>query len=322
VTGLTASTYADNTDARLWTPNFNFTLPGTYTLSFYRKNSFELQYDGFIVEYTTDRGDTWIPLGNTVVANWYDFGNTAGATAFPINQAYFNTTKSTYTLCQYNVSFLAGNTSVGFRLRFKSDVTIGAAGVAIDDFELNGPTNTPLPVELVSFTGEANDTGNLLRWTTLSETNNDRFEVERSGGGNDFMKVGQVAGRGNANAAYTYEFIDPVAGSRNFYYRLRQVDFDGDQSLSNIILIRRNNPTSISIFPTVFEDETTITLPAPGNILVELYDISGKIAARYESATTSNTYRIKWNVPTGTYLARIRSGEEVVVKRILKTGER
>ncbi|MFM7054695.1 MAG: PKD domain-containing protein, partial [Bacteroidota bacterium] len=177
VTGLTAATYADYSDARLWTPNFNCALPGTYTLSFYRKNAFELQYDGLIVEYTTDRGDNWIPLGSTVATNWYDFANTAAATAFPINQAYFNANKATYSLCSYDVSFLAGNASVGFRLRFKSDNTVGAAGIAIDDFEFNGPTTTPLPVELVSFTGEAKNNGNLLRWTTMTETNNDRFEV-------------------------------------------------------------------------------------------------------------------------------------------------
>jgi fibronectin type 3 domain-containing protein len=217
---------------------------------------------------------------------------------------------------------LAGNASVGFRLRFKSDNTAGAAGVAIDDFELNGPTTTPLPVELVSFTGEAKNNGNLLRWTTMSETNNDRFEVERAEGGANFTKVGEVTGRGNANAAFTYEFIDPVGVVRNYYYRLRQVDFDGKQSLSNTILIRRNNPTAINIFPTAFQDETTVTLPMSGNIQVELYDMSGKRAAFFESSTASNTHRINWDVPNGSYLVRIRCGDEVVVKRILKTGER
>ncbi|MFM7823735.1 MAG: T9SS type A sorting domain-containing protein, partial [Bacteroidota bacterium] len=320
VTGLTAATYADYSDARLWTPNFNCALPGTYTLSFYRKNAFELQYDGLIVEYTTDRGDNWIPLGSTVATNWYDFANTAAATAFPINQAYFNANKATYSLCSYDASFLAGNTSVGFRLRFKSDNTVGTAGVAIDDFEFNGPTTTPLPVELVSFTGEAKNNGNLLRWTTMTETNNDRFEVERSDGGANFMKVGEVAGRGNANAAFTYEFTDPIGAIRNYYYRLRQVDFDGKQSLSNTILIRRNNPTAINIFPTAFDDETTVSLPMSGNIQVELYDMSGKRAALYESTTPSNTHRIRWDVPNGSYLVRIRCGEEVVVKRILKAG--
>jgi PKD repeat protein len=322
VSGIAAATYSDNTDTRLWTPNFNCTLPGTYTLSFYRKNAFELQYDGLIVEYTTDRGDNWISLGSTVAANWYDFANTANATAFPINQAYFNANKATYSLCSYNVSFLAGNASVGFRLRFKSDNTAVAAGVAIDDFELNGPTTTPLPVELVSFTGEAKNNGNLLRWITLSETNNDRFEVERAEGGANFTKVGEVAGRGNANVAFTYEFIDPVGVGRNYYYRLRQVDFDGKQSLSNTILIRRNNPTAINIFPTTFQDDTTVTLPMSGNIQVELYDMSGKRAAFFESSTASNTHRITWDVPNGSYLVRIRYGDEVVVKRILKTGER
>jgi hypothetical protein len=56
-----------------------------------------------------------------------------------------------------------------------------------------------------------------------------------------------------------------------------------------------------------------------GNIQVELYDMSGKRAAYFESSTPALNHRIEWNVPNGSYLVRIRCGEEVVVKRIFKT---
>lgn len=319
VTGLTASNYVNNSDARLWSPNFNFTIPGTYTLSFYRKNAFELQWDGFIVEYTLDRGDTWLPLGTTTQANWYDFANNTNQTAFPINQAYFNATRSSFTQAVYDVSFLGGNASVGFRIRFKSDTEVTAAGMAFDDFSITGPSNTPLPVELAFFTGEALDKGNELRWITLSELDNQRFEIERSEGYTSFEKVGTVNGMGTTAATTEYSFFDPVQGPRNYYYRLRQVDFDGEESLSNTILIRRKTLTDINVFPTVFDEAMTISTPESSNIQAELYDMSGKRAAYFESSTPGLSHRIDWNVPGGSYLVRIRCGDEVVVKRVLKT---
>jgi PKD repeat protein len=79
VTGLTSNNYVDNSDARLWTPNYNFSSIGTYTLKFYRKNAFEIGWDGLRVEYTLDKGDNLLPLG-IITANRYDFAISAGAT--------------------------------------------------------------------------------------------------------------------------------------------------------------------------------------------------------------------------------------------------
>lgn len=68
VNGLTGN-YADNTTSYLYTPNFNFTASGTYTLRFYCRNAFETGYDGFIVEYSLDKGSTWLPLGTTTATS-------------------------------------------------------------------------------------------------------------------------------------------------------------------------------------------------------------------------------------------------------------
>jgi len=120
VTGLTSGNYSNNSDTRLWTPNYNLTLPGTYTLRFYRKNSFEIAWDGMRVEYSLDKGDNWTALGN-VMGNWYDYANGANTTAYPLNEPFFNGTRSSFTLCEYDISGLSGNANVAFRIRFKSD---------------------------------------------------------------------------------------------------------------------------------------------------------------------------------------------------------
>jgi PKD repeat protein len=321
VTGLTAANYVNNSDARLWTPNFNFAVPGTYTFSFYRKNAFELQWDGFIIEYTTDRGDTWLPLGTTTQVNWYDFANTAGQTAFPINQAYFNATRSSYTLAQYDVSFLSGNTSVGFRFRFKSDTEVTAVGLAIDDFSITGPTTVPLPVELLSFEGEALERENRLRWITASETNNERFDIERSLDGKSFIRIGSIPGRGNANGLYQYDFSDYVQNAVNYYYRLRQVDYDGETETTNPIIIRRAVSSAITVYQSPLTDNINIELGDPAPMEMELYDLSGKRVFKYNSNASQTAHAVACPVPVGVYIIRIRSGSETLVQKIFKGGK-
>jgi hypothetical protein len=155
----------------LYTPNYKCNAPGSYTISFYAKFAFENQYDGFNVEYTTDKGDTWQPLGNTVQSGWNNFANATGGTAFPSGRAFITGTQASYTLYSYTTSEFAGNTNVAFRIVFRSDFTVSAAGLALDQFSLNGPA-TLLPVSLTSFDGETREKYNQLTWNTASEYNN------------------------------------------------------------------------------------------------------------------------------------------------------
>lgn len=142
VTGLTATTYSDNTETYLYTPNFNLYGTTTDSIKFYLKNAFEIQYDGMRVEYSTDYGSTWTPLSTTTAANWYDYANNLATTAFPLNQAYFNSNRTTYTQVKYPITALAGNKSVAFRLAFKSDVNTNTAGCAVDNFEITSTITT------------------------------------------------------------------------------------------------------------------------------------------------------------------------------------
>jgi PKD repeat protein len=325
VSGLTSANYTDNTDSRLWTPCFNFTLPGTYTLRFFRKNSVEIGWDGYRVEYTLNRGDTWIPLG-VVAANWYDFANSGGATSFPVNEPYFNTTRSSWTPASYDVSSLSGNPSVGFRIRFRSDVTVTAPGLTIDDFEILGPVNTPLPVQLVSFTGKAKESFNELTWSTSAELNNDRFEVERSVNGYDFETIGTVKGKGTTSANSVYYFSDKNIGDRNYYYRLKQVDFDGKSAYSGIILIKRFSDKASDIdvlFPNPFSNTLNIVFAASvkEEVKAELYDLTGKIVYEFSALPDNILLQLDLSNTTlrqGTYLLKITSGNFTEVKRVLK----
>lgn len=322
VSGLAAANYADNTDASLMTPNYNFSAAGAYTLKFYRKNNFEIGYDGLRVEYTLDKGDNWNPLG-IVTANWYDFANGASATSFPLNEPYFNATKNVYTLCQYDVSALAGNVNVAFRLHFKSDTSVPSIGVSVDDFEIIAPTNSPLPVEFLSITGKAFDTHNLLSWKTASEQNNRGFYIERSVNGVNFNEVGFVQGNGTSNVMNAYTFKDAdVAKSDRLYYRLRQVDFDSKITYSPVVIVSRQmNDFVIKVSPNPVSDVLFISNLGDKQIRIKIYAASGKMVfqktvSAVDGAVSVNMHDAK--LANGIYFVSIADGNNLITQRILK----
>lgn len=94
---------------------------------------------------------------------------------------------------------------------------------------------TTLPVTWLYFTARANDSHEVaLNWATASEINNDRFEIERSADGSSFEKIGTVNGNGNSVQTIEYSFKDTTVQRGVYYYRLKQVDFDGRFEYSNI----------------------------------------------------------------------------------------
>lgn len=92
-----------------------------------------------------------------------------------------------------------------------------------------------LPIELYSFTAECNKEVILLKWTTVSEVNNDYFEIQRSSDAYDWEVIGTVAGAGNSNVMKYYSFTDDNYNGEIYYYRLKQVDYNGQYSYSNLI---------------------------------------------------------------------------------------
>ena len=123
VTGLVGN-YLDNTRAELYCPSYNFTSAGTYTLRFQTKFATEAGFDGYRVEYSLNKGVSWIALGTAVAAGWYNNANNSGSGIFPANQAWFSGSQAAYGLKSFDCSFLAGNPSVAFRFVFGADVSV------------------------------------------------------------------------------------------------------------------------------------------------------------------------------------------------------
>ncbi|MEO1052506.1 MAG: T9SS type A sorting domain-containing protein [Bacteroidota bacterium] len=138
VTGLVTSSYTDNSESYLYTPNFDFGCDGEYTFSFQGQYNFEEGWDGFIVQYSLDSGLTWTKLNNFLdVDNWYDIESDPQS-IFGANVPIFSgSTNELYEAKSTDVSFLSGNPRVAFRFQFLSDGGVTAPGLAIDDFSVS-----------------------------------------------------------------------------------------------------------------------------------------------------------------------------------------
>ncbi len=139
--------------------------------------------------------------------------------------------------------------------------------------------NNTLPVELIEFEGECENDKIILTWTTASEINNNYFAVEWSDDATNWNEIGIIKGVGNSNEMNNYSFTDFNTNKSNFYYRLKQVDFDGKFEYSNIIKLEACNGLS-SEFLTVFPNPSdgNITINSSSEILgISLYDLTGKV---------------------------------------------
>ncbi len=143
------------------------------------------------------------------------------------------------------------------------------------------PGSTPLPVTLIEFTGAQKDDQVVLNWSTASELNNDRFEILRSLNGRDFEQIGEISGTGTTTETQRYSYSDTPGFSGHYFYQLRQVDYDGTEDLSQVILVQfdTQSQSRISLFPVpsdnvlnvVFEDDLT-----DQNISIQIYSVTGK----------------------------------------------
>jgi hypothetical protein len=99
---------------------------------------------------------------------------------------------------------------------------------AFSDFAIAKSNDGALPVDLLFFDASLKDGSVVLEWVTASETNNDRFEIERSAdNGKIFSVIATIPGMGNTNSETSYTFVDEMVPEGVLYYKLRQFDFDG-----------------------------------------------------------------------------------------------
>lgn len=168
-----------------------------------------------------------------------------------------------------------------------------------------------LPIELSIFEAELVEGAVELHWQTESELNNDFFEIQHSLSGNDWEVIATVDGAGNSTAAlqYTYTDVHPEPGMH--YYRLKQVDYNGTFTYSDVVPVVVQTAQAGWIFPNPAGDY--LEMP-PGTELVRVFNVSGKIVLQQSGPG----YLDIANLPAGTYFARMMSGSTVSTSIFVK----
>ncbi len=175
-------------------------------------------------------------------------------------------------------------------------------------------SNNPLPIELLSFNAIENKNKVDLFWSTASEINNDYFEVEKSVDGINFIVIDRIKGAGNSNTTLHYKTIDnnPYIGIN--YYRIKQVDFDGTSSYSEIIALNfKSKEHIISIYPNPAKEFLTITnLMENNHYIIQIFDISGKLVVSENiNNSISHTLNIKY-LTSGFYTLQVYSENDIL----------
>lgn len=171
-----------------------------------------------------------------------------------------------------------------------------AGSLRIDSLRVYAHAFSTLPVELLSFTGKAVDEDVQLKWTTGSELDNDHFEIMRSDNGQAWSEIGRVPGSGTTTIPRNYSFTDscPILGTN--YYKLRQVDVDGESEDSHTISVdvdegewfRRAGDMILSDKPTMLFDALGQLISGPSH--EHRMDRAGMLILRQEDPTRSTRF--------------------------------
>lgn len=202
-----------------------------------------------------------------------------------------------------------------------SFTTVSPAGMHI-------VVTNPVPVELASFSASTNGKQITLSWTTVTETNNSGFEVERAtilnGFKSEFAKTSFVRGNGTTTQLSSYSYSE-IPGKGSFVYRLKQIDFDGKFSYSAEVNVDLGLPTEFTLsqnYPNPFNPSTSIrfTVPEVSNVKLEVFSLTGElISTLVNEVKEVGSYDVSFDaskLSSGIYLYKLTAGKNIITKKM------
>jgi len=188
--------------------------------------------------------------------------------------------------------------------------------------------SVPIPVELTAFSASYENGMVMLKWTTATETNNQGFEIQRKSN-EDYTTIGFVNGNGTTTQPQSYSFTDNEIGNGVYSYRLKQMDYDGTFSYSNVIEVDVTAPLQFELsqnYPNPFNPSTTInfSLAKESNVNLKVFDLLGQeiISLVNNEFMTAGSYSYKFDaskLASGTYIYRLEAGDFVQTKKMTLT---
>lgn len=186
-----------------------------------------------------------------------------------------------------------------------------------------------LPVELVSFEGISSENKITLEWNTASEINNKGFDLERSSSiETNFESISWIEGHGNSMLPNSYSHDDTnVESGMTYYYRLKQLDYDGTASYSKVISVKTSEgDLSMSIAPNPYFENTRISyeLKDKSNVALEIFNAMGqKISILYNGIREKGKYTHLFSAhdlgyPSGIYMVRLTTDEGAINLKLIE----
>ena len=194
-----------------------------------------------------------------------------------------------------------------------------------------------LPVQLASLSAAATGMYKVtLNWSTVSETNNYGFEVQKSAEDNEHFQTipGSFrAGQGTTLKSHQYSYVDESATAGVWYYRLKQIDLDGaihyseGVRVSVVTDVGETAPVKLALmqnYPNPFNPETEIAfaVESTGKATLRVYNLLGQeVATLFDGpAEPGRYYRVRFGgvaLPSGPYITRLASGQRVATIRMV-----
>ena len=324
----------------------NFTLSGVTTIN--NSSGYSKSDGNFYIDHACTQ-EAKVYLGQTypisvdggrnfschkVYVDWNNDGNFTGT-----NELVYSTSSAVQNISSGNITVPTG-LSVPRRVRMRvisdpsggncanltscnlpgTDMNFGSGQA--EDFTLDVQMN-PLPVTLLSFTGEAQANRTvLLKWETAGEQNSDRFIVERSENLKTFEQVAQVKSGGNITENRNYSASDnnPIAGVN--YYRLKEYAINGSPTIYTPIAVQvSSNGAGTIVYPNPSNGQFMIDVPevlAEGSTFKLTNVLGMEISTAFEKVSAAQFKCIPTQkLAIGVYILSVRTDNSVRNIKIL-----
>lgn len=199
-------------------------------------------------------------------------------------------------------------------------VTSSAAVTSFSPFALGSTTsNNPLPVELTSFACNQVSNGTVqLTWITASESNSDYFSIEKSSDGLSFESIGKKEASENSNTAVKYTFVDTEPNTGKAYYRLKQIDLDGQSEYSDLCFVNSEvEEYKLKIYPNPAGNTVYISLGTEESPSVSVLNNWGdEVPVRMYDGENGKVLDTT-GLPDGLYIVEVTINRKVFKEKVI-----
>ena len=290
-------------------------------LSFWTKFDIESEWDCGQIFISTNNGVQWIPLAGRLTHPG------SGVGTQPQDEPVYDGHRVQWELEDIDLAQYSSN-SIKLKFELRSDSWVEGDGWYVDDIKIY--YYGPVPVELSGFEAVPLEKSVKISWTTLSETNNLGFEIQRSKDKHEWQMFRFKKGKGTSTEIQQYSILDdnPIAGKS--YYRLVQVDYDGTRRTyepAEIVFTGFYKFTLGQNYPNPFNPSTKIyyTLEQSDWVTLKVFNLLGEeIAVLVDAFQEAGEYSVGFSLSqlnkiaaSGIYLYTLRSGSFIKTRKMI-----